>query len=76
MAKHFKTTDSTVKTIYLAPCDELTIARDSKSDTTITRSFSNYEDALAYLKFCGWPNLEDSIVRITVGSAMNPAIVP
>lgn len=73
MAKHFKNIDDTPKTVFLAPCEDLTVicsrGFDDNDDSTLTRVFSNYEDALSYTKACGWICcIEDSIIEISVGS--------
>lgn len=76
MAKHFKDIDNTPKTVFLAPCEDCyegmvicTRGFDDNDDSTLTRVFSNHEDALRYVKECGWICcIEDSIVEVTVGS--------
>lgn len=72
MANHFKNIDDTPKTVFLAPCgdsyDGMTICTGYDEDSTLTRVFSNYDDALSYVKECGWICcIEDSIVEVTVG---------
>lgn len=72
MAKHFKNIDDTLKTVFLAPCEDccdgMIICTGYDEDSTLTRVFSDYDDALSYVKECGWPCcIEDSIVEVTVG---------
>ena len=71
MAKHFKYSDNAPETVYLAPCgdswDGATIVRGYEEGSTLTRVFTTYEDALDYVKSCGWLCLEDTIIKISVG---------
>lgn len=68
MAKHFKNIDDTPKTVFLAPCDNCYICTGYEEDSTLTRVFTNYDDAFNYVKACGWPcGIEDAIVKVTVG---------
>lgn len=73
MAKHFKDSndDDAPKTVFLGPCgdcwDGMTICKGYDEDSTLTRVFSNYGDALSYVRACGWCCIEDSIVEVTVG---------
>ena len=76
MAKHSKNKGDTPKTVFLAPCEDcyegMVICSqgfDKNDDATLTRVFSNYDDALSYVKACGWLCcIEDAIVEVTVGS--------
>lgn len=73
MTKHSRNKNDAPKTVFLAPCgdccDGMTICTGYDEDSTLTRVFSNYEDALNYVKACGWLYcIEDSIVEVSVGS--------
>ena len=72
MAKHFKDSNDAPKTVFLAPCGDCyegaTICTGYDEDLTLTRVFANYDDALDYVKACGWICcIEDSIIEVSVG---------
>lgn len=72
MTKHFKDSNDTPKTVFLGPCEDCyegaTICIGHDKDSTLTRVFSNYDDALNYVKACDWLCcVEDSIIEISVG---------